>query len=577
MKQTPNDIFRGVSDFLWRDTDSSGRLICRKHRVEHTGKNAYSVITDLHLFAQTGEDLFFDRARRRALRVAGNMLVHPRTGHYYYGPGRQTHTNMSNAVIDSGGATDALSEMILRQETGLTPGERESIRTAILRNAETYLARVVPTKELPDQRLWGGAALASAYRIFQRPEWRSAMIRGIERTISQQWPDGAFPYHPNWREYRLAEAMHDTTAFYHSRQIGFTLHMLECMNESVAPYKDALLRAGEFLLAMSLPGGHKLMTLETKRWYWFSSYEVAASGFDIYTLVRLAELSGDARYTEAAARAWQALLHEVCADGGIDAHHEHLSSFQCRIFWNAHLAWLTRVADRIPQQVPDAPVSSGLRHFSSADVVRLDTPRVTVVLRGRKQPMDTLYGPPLGGGSVVGLAYPDQGGKNLIVVPEWTNRVPGNILFARRGWSARRLMAFVKRERRNLRSLAFYWYVEIRGLNWRGVWDRGADLLWKLWSAGKNEANTGWATHVETTVVEGGVRYVFSPETREGLVWSAVQVTRQYDMVGQSVQQKDAIIIRDPAVRWVRVDILGRIVERGRGVGEWTFTEKWGA
>lgn len=577
MKRAPNDVFRGVSDFLWQDTDPSGKLMCRKHRVEHTGKNAYSIITDLHLFTQTGEDLFFDRARRRALRVAGNMLVHPRTGHFYYGPGRQTHTNMSNAVIDSGGATDALSEIILRQEARLSPEEREQIRTAIERNAETYLQKAVPTKELPDQRLWGGAALASAYRIFQRPEWRSAMIRGIERTLSQQWPDGVFPYHPNWREYHLAEAMHDTTAFYHSRQIGFTLHMLECMNESVVPYKDALLRAGEFLLAMSMPDGHKLMTLETKRWYWFSSYEVGASGFDIYALVRLGELTGDARYMQAAARAWQALVQEVCPDGGIDAHHEKKSSFQCRIFWNAHLAWLTRVADRIPQQIPDTPIQQGLRHFSTADVVRLDTPRATVVLRGRKQPMDTLYGPPLGGGSVVGLSLADREWKNDIVVPEWANHAPGNVLFVRGGWSVRRFMSFLKRERRNLRSLAFYWYVEIRGLNWCGTWDRGSDMLWKLWSAGKNEANTGWATHVETTVTEHGVRYVFSPETRDGQPWSAIQVTRQYDMVGQGVRQKDTVIIRDPAARWVRVDTLGRITQRGRGVGEWTFTEEWGA
>ncbi len=576
MSLAPNDLLRGVSDFLWQDTDPSGKLVCRKHRVEHTGKNAYSIITDLHLLAQTGEDLFFHRARVRALRVAGNMLVHPRTGHSYYGPGRQSHTNMSNAVIDSGGATDALSELILRQEARLSPEERERVRHAIERNAETYLKKAVPTKELPDQRMWGGAALASAYRIFQRPEWRSSMLSGIERTLLQQWPDGTFPYHPNWKEYRVAEAMHDTTAFYHSRQIGFILHMLECMNEPAAPYIDALRRAGEFLLAMYMPDGHKLMALETKRWYWFSSYEVAASGFDIYALIRLSELTNDVRYSEVAARAWQALLAEVRSDGGIDAHHEKKSNFQCRIFWNAHLAWLTRVADRIPQHVPDVPLRPGMRHFPDADVVRINAPSAIVVLRGRKQPADTLYGPPLGGGSVVGLSLAAHGWKNEIVVPEWTNHLPGNFLFFRRGWSLHRFLSFIKRERKNLRALAFYWYVEVRGLNWRGVRDRGADMLWKLWSAGKDEANTGWATHVETILTEGSVRYLLSPETREGQKWSAVHVTRQYDLVGQGVQQKDTIIVRDPSLNWVRVNAQGDTVKRGHGIGEWTFTEVWG-
>src|SRR3989344_3284347 len=190
---TSVEFFRGISNYLWSQSNTNGKLICKKHRIEHTGKNAYSIITDLYLYQKTGEEGYFERARSRALRVAGNLIADPKHGQFMYWPGRLGKTNMSNSVIDSGGATDSLAEIILRYENKLTAAEKEKIKDAIFKNSDTYLKEAVYKKELPDQRLWGAAGLASAYKIFSASGgsaffgkgawWKEALLKSIERTL----------------------------------------------------------------------------------------------------------------------------------------------------------------------------------------------------------------------------------------------------------------------------------------------------------------------------------------------------------------------------------------------------------
>jgi hypothetical protein len=46
-------LLRGLSDFLARQVRPDGALICPRHKVEHTGKNVYAALIDLHNWRYT--------------------------------------------------------------------------------------------------------------------------------------------------------------------------------------------------------------------------------------------------------------------------------------------------------------------------------------------------------------------------------------------------------------------------------------------------------------------------------------------------------------------------------------------
>ena len=544
------EFFRGISNYLWSLSSTNGKLICQKHRIEHTGKNAYSIITDLYLYKTTGEEGYFERARSRALRVAGNLIADPKHGQYMYWPGRLGKTNMSNSVIDSGGATDSLAEIILRYENKLTAEEKEKIKDAIFKNSDTYLKEAVYKKELPDQRLWGATGLASAYKIFHVESWKESLLKSIERTLSQQWSDGTLPYHPNWKEYNLPSNMEETTTFYHSRQIGFIFHILDAIDFSVAKYRTQLERAGEVLLAMYTPSGKKVLTLETKRWYWFGQYEVASYGFDLYALVRLYELTGDERYLKIASHALAVLKDHVQGDGGIISQLEAEFDFQCRIFWNAHLAWLTRVIEKIPDSIWYAPKDSVLTMLEGNGIIKYENKSYSMLWRGNKKSFDTLYGPSMGGGSLLYFGRAKDSFLNIIHTEEWDEKIPFNFLIKRnRHWSPVNFFNFLGEEAVNLRALLYYWYIEVRAGNWAGIKRRAADLWRKLYSGGYGVWNSAWATNAKPVISDSSLTFTLHPAMRNGKKLESVIIERFYEPSELGLKVREKITITDPGLR----------------------------
>lgn len=544
------EFFRGISNYLWGLSDTNGKLICKKHRIEHTGKNAYSIITDLYLYKKTNEEGYFERARQRALRVTGNLIADPKHGQYIYWPGRLGKTNMSNSVIDSGGATDSLAEIILQCEQKLTIEEREKIKDVIFKNADTYLKEAVYKKELPDQRLWGASGLASAYKIFKVEEWKESLLKSIERTLSQQWSDGTLPYHPNWKEYNLPSNMEETTTFYHSRQIGFIFHILDCIDFGVAKYRSQLERAGEVLLAMYTPSGKKVLTLETKRWYWFGQYEVASYGFDLYALVRLYELTGDERYLKTASHAFAILRKHTQGDGGITSQLEAEFDFQCRIFWNAHLAWLTRVVEKIPENNWSVPESNTLTSLEGNGIIKYENKNFVVLWRGNKKSFDTLYGPSMGGGSILYFGTAKNNWENIIFINEWSEQIPFNFLIKRnRRWSPIIFFNFLGEEAVNLRALLYYWYIELRAGNWPGLKRRSVDLWRKLYQGGFEIWNSAWAAKVSLVVGDSSIAFTLHPAMRNGKKLESVIIERLYKPNEFGLEVREKITITDPNLR----------------------------
>src|SRR5919108_2531939 len=89
------EVLRRVSGYLADQTRPDGTLVCARHRVEHTAKNARSIVVDCALFQQTGDPRYLERARQRARRTVARLAQDPQHGAWIYLPARHDVRNIS--------------------------------------------------------------------------------------------------------------------------------------------------------------------------------------------------------------------------------------------------------------------------------------------------------------------------------------------------------------------------------------------------------------------------------------------------------------------------------------------------
>jgi len=543
-------LLSGISDYLDNLSEPSGRLLCCKHKgVEHTGKTAYSIITDLKLFEMTGDEKYWTRATRRAGRVADNLYKDPETGAYIFYPGRLVRGNMSNSVIDAGGAGDSLATLLLDYRDKLEPGLRAKIEDALYKVCDTYLVKAVAEKELPDQRLWGGTALAAAYRLWKKEEWKEACLAGVRRTLSRQWPDGTFPYHPDWKRENLFSGMEETTSYYHSRQIAFMIYILRNLDVDPGAYLGSLMKAGEILLAMYGKDGVKSVYPDTKRWYWLSPYEVAGFPYDSYALAALYELTRDERYIKTASLGLTRYASHQLSDKGITSHLGHQDNFQCRVFWNGQAAWLAKIINKIPDDKNLDDVEEK-KYFESADLVKYWGKDYAALLRGKKRPMDPLYGPPVGGGSILYFGRKEDGWKNQFCAREWQSEIPFNLDFY--NFNLRpitRMVKFLCANWESLKSILYYAEAELRAGAFKTFLMRIAEFLRKIWSARAEVYSTAWSGEVKTNYAEMSVEFIVWPSSRDGQTIPGINCRREYKFKPKLMAVTEEITIDNPKLR----------------------------
>jgi hypothetical protein len=559
-------ILSGVSDYLDSMSEPNGRILCYKHKgVEHTGKTAYSVITDLKLFEITHEEKYWERALRRAGRVAENLYKDPESSAYIFYPGRWVRGNMSNSVIDAGGAGDSLATLLIGYRDKLVPDLRAKIEDALYKVCDTYLVKAVQEKELPDQRLWGATALSAAYRLWKKEEWKDACLASIRRTLGHQWPDGTFPYHPDWEQENLFFGMEETTSYYHSRQISFIIYILKNLDVDPGAYLSNLMKAGEILLAMYGKDGLKNIYLDTKRWYWLSAYEVASFPYDAYALAALYELTRDERYLKTASLGLKKYAEHQLSDGGItsnlrqdseekwipDQARDDASSvnFQCRVFWNGQAAWLAKIIEKIPDGLNLDDVVEA-KYFESADIIKYWGKDYSICLRGRKRPIDPLYGPPVGGGSILYFGRKKDGWRNKFYAREWQGEIPFNFVFYTFGLRlVTRMIKFARANWESLKSILYYAEVELRAGAFGTFLRRIQEFLHKIFSAGEKIFGTAWSGDVETNYSEKGVEFGVIPNGRDGIAIAGIKCHRDYRFKPKSVAVVEEVTIDNSKLR----------------------------
>jgi|GEM_PF-3137254 len=376
MKPAPiawNDLVRQATEYLERNTR------CPKHHVEHTGSLAYLLDFYDHL-----NELEKGKAHINHLL----SLIVDSSGNKVFYPGHLNPMNMSQNVIDTGAATDAIARFAHRRRNAFTDSEHVRIRDALREVAESYLCSAALEKPLTNQRLWGLTGLASYARYAgEEAKYREIAERSIERAFTDMTPDGFFRYYPDAPRYGAFIGYDGISAFYQSRCIAFIRYTLDALHIPSAPWDERLRQSEQALLSMYTAKGTKDLRMECKRWYWLSKYEVADAGFDAYALAH-------ASVPEA-----QAALHNVLYQvrqhffgGFLHSHAGHNTNFQCPIFWTAHLAWLLRV----PHARETFDAASSLQdftfRFTGKEVFTDTSPHKRILVNARFQERNPTVG-----------------------------------------------------------------------------------------------------------------------------------------------------------------------------------------
>ena len=557
-----------VSDYWVQQTAPSGETRCAVHGVEHTARTATSIVVDLALQQVTGQDRYGERAQQRARRVVARLVRDPEHGAWVFAPGRLDPYNCSNNVIDSGECARCLGTLLLHADDMLDAALRELLAEALHRNATTYLADAVVTKEVTNQRLWGAMGLATAARALDETAWFAAVRTSIERSLAEQHADGSFPYHPEPERFGLHPGAADVSVYYQARVLTYLWHALAMLGEDAGtvrrPTLAALRRGLDFLGATYTPAGTKCAALEGKRWFWAGPHEVGSHPLDVHALLHGAAQFGDsslktlAEQTYAVWRQQLANMVLACrAPAGRD-------DFICPDFHAADASWLAALILAPPGSDGDVgpnprplPFREGasprVRLFAEAGLMRLQTAKTVALLRTRKRPANVLYGGGVGGGSLLYVGHKSGGWQDLITAARETPISPGNLTCwprRRRRRAAVRAFLAANRPGRELRQWLFVGRIRWRQRAFRAA----ARVLWRgwlrpLWHAWDEVYATHWALDAAPTLLPDGMHGTARPARRDGEPLAGVTVRRQVSVENGAVRVREAISVEVPLRR----------------------------
>jgi hypothetical protein len=340
-----------AAEYLRGTSRADGRSRCPVHRTEHLGKSAYLLRDSIAL----------DASAQRALaqRLARSLRAHPEQSEVFvFGPGARDARNLANHAVDSASIAAALAAWLRRGN------DEESVRAALRRCAQSYLAPLAATKRIPAQRAWALWGLAEAAVVLDDAALRAASYRGLEAVLRSLHSDGAFLYD----ESDLPRGVGSASAFYHSRVLGFAWLAARALGaEELVP--QAALQAGARWLALLLfPDGAKAPRPEAKPWYFPDGIEDVSTPFDLLLLVPAALRSGDGELARLA-RA-RLVRHAACFETRAEVHSsaERGEAFQCATFFAAHALLLAeldastwRALDALAEAAPrrEWPASAG--------------------------------------------------------------------------------------------------------------------------------------------------------------------------------------------------------------------------
>ncbi|MFH1286453.1 MAG: hypothetical protein ABII02_01740 [Candidatus Magasanikbacteria bacterium] len=304
---------------------------CTKHRLVHTGKYAY--IIDLYEYVGRIDD-----AKKAVFDVLDSLFWDGNAWVFY--PGNINMMNMSNNVIDSGAAIDCISRFLMKYSEVFSEKELDQVHNEIDLCAQTYLKKAHLQKVITNQRLWGNTGLAS-YSAYRGYDIKKPIANSIQKAFENTTADGLFIYYPDAEERGCPSSYTGPTTYYQSRHTAFIQYCMALCDIQSDSFQASIERSVEALVGLYTKKGYKDLTFESKRWYWLGKSEVVSHPFDIFALYHSSHRLKNVIINNA--------IVQLKKNSNEKKYQPHDGFFQldhqCRHFWSAHTAWLTRIPE----------------------------------------------------------------------------------------------------------------------------------------------------------------------------------------------------------------------------------------
>ncbi len=411
--KTTVEFLKGVSEYF---AQVDKRKRCEKHRVLHTGRLSYGIIINCVLFEKTKENLFLNRAKELVDLVLSEVKPNKNGPGHIFWPGSCDPKNASMTVIDVGCCLDALATYYACTRDMGDEKELEHIRDTCLLVMNSYVLESGVLRKKINQRLWCLSGFAKAHKLFSwtNKQHRSFIETVLDASLQEIQEDGSIPYESDAKKMGKIHSSGDISPYYHSRHLAFLIQVYDILKKEIP---EIIVTSTHFLCALYRPSGIKEMMLETKKWYWMSSYEIASNSFDCYVLAKMYAITKNPLFGYYLEKSYERLSEHQLADGSINASVEKKDNWQCPLFWSSHTTWIAKSFDDIELGIRDkhahVPVT---RLFKDAGLLRIEHSEQCVLIRTTSDVFNYDWGVVLGGGTWVYCSSKQRSWANTLDV-----------------------------------------------------------------------------------------------------------------------------------------------------------------
>lgn len=319
-------IIKSGFDFL------HANKICKEDKIIHLGRRSYIWPIINYLFKKTNDKKYLNFAKNTIAEYSDAFRRNSNKDIILY-PGLNNRYNYSTNAIDCGIFLDSIIDLkeIINIPKFLDLGMLEIFNNYAINKLEKL-------SPIHNQYLWllsGFTRILKYSQQLNNPRYKILCKNVLDNFCKNNNKDGSCSYS------NLSKDLKSITPYYHSRCFAFMKYSINNLNINNDYYNDIFLQGASFLANIYNKDFYKILTLETKRYYFHNLYEVGSTPYDIYVFQEAYKLTKDKNWLK---------LSKGCINQFFKEHDQkdrlnYKNDWQCETMRKSHIAWLCRLDD----------------------------------------------------------------------------------------------------------------------------------------------------------------------------------------------------------------------------------------
>lgn len=244
-------------------------------------------------------------------------------------PGSSLRRNYSTNAIDNGIFLDSICSNFSVKEI-----EKLGFKSIIDNIAVNYCAKKIQGDiYVPNQILWSAKGLSKWQKKYSINRYNNLLIDVVENFFKHIDYSGQVNYSFNLNN----RGLDGPTTYYHSRCIAFIIQILIDL-DSIILYKSQIKKLVVGLFNQYKLEGYKQLTIESKRYYFYSKNEIDSFPFDLYVFYAYKKYYKDSQFDYLASKSLKYFLKNFRVK-----RKNKVQNWQCDHMRLTHLAWICKV------------------------------------------------------------------------------------------------------------------------------------------------------------------------------------------------------------------------------------------